>query len=210
MLEKSFGLFFFLKQSKNEKSDERYIYLRITVDGIAKEISLKRTWNLSRWDQPLGRAKGNKEDALKLNAYLDVYRANIYSAKSKLIFAEREITSDSLKDFLTGKGEEKRMLLEIFKKHNEEIHELIGKDYAYKTFQKYRTTFGHTQEFIKWKYEVADLEIKTLNYEFVKDFSSWLKIFKKCNHNSTVKYISTLKSILLECIRKKWIKEWRF
>src|ERR1700743_426727 len=137
MLEKSFGLFFFLKQSKNEKSDERYIYLRITVDGIAKEISLKRMWNLSRWDQPLGRAKGTKEDALKLNAYLDVYRATIYSAKSKLIFAEKEITADALKDFVTGKGEEKRMLLDIFKKHNEEIHELIGKDYAYKTYQKY-------------------------------------------------------------------------
>jgi site-specific recombinase XerD len=207
MLEKSFGLFFFLKQSKNEKSDERYIYLRITVDGIAKEISLKRMWSLSRWDQPTGRAKGNKEDALKLNAYLDVYRANVYAAKCKLIFADKEISADSLKDFLTGKGEEKRMLLEIFKKHNKEIFELIGKDYAYKTYQKYRTTLGHTQDFIKWKYGTADLEIKTINYEFVKDLSSWLKIVKKCNHNSTVKYITTLKSILLECIRKKWLKE---
>ena len=74
MLEKSFGLFFFLKQPKNQKSDEKYIYLRITVDGISKEVSLKRTWSLARWDQPTGRAKGTKEDALKLNAYLDVYQ----------------------------------------------------------------------------------------------------------------------------------------
>ena len=39
MLEKSFGLFFFLKQPKNQKSDERYVYLRITVNGSAKEDS---------------------------------------------------------------------------------------------------------------------------------------------------------------------------
>jgi hypothetical protein len=81
MLEKSFGLFFFLKAPKNQKSDERYIYLRITVDGIPKEVSLKRMWNLSRWDQATGKAKGTKEDALKLNAYLDVLRANVYSTK---------------------------------------------------------------------------------------------------------------------------------
>lgn len=34
MLEKSFGLLFFLKQPKTEKRDVRYIYLRITVDWI--------------------------------------------------------------------------------------------------------------------------------------------------------------------------------
>jgi hypothetical protein len=45
MLETSFGLFFFLKQPKNHKTDERYVYLRITVNGISKEISTKRVWN---------------------------------------------------------------------------------------------------------------------------------------------------------------------
>ncbi|RKR84464.1 hypothetical protein BDD43_4702 [Mucilaginibacter gracilis] len=44
MLEKSFGLFFFLKQPKNQKSDVRYVYLRITVDGTSKELSTKRVW----------------------------------------------------------------------------------------------------------------------------------------------------------------------
>ena len=57
MIENSFGLFFFLKQPKNQKSDERYVYLRITVDGTAKEISTKRIWNVSKWDQRTGRAK---------------------------------------------------------------------------------------------------------------------------------------------------------
>jgi len=207
MLEKSFGLFFFLKQPKNQKSDERYIYLRITVDGISKELSTKRIWSLARWDQSVGRAKGSKEDTLKLNAYLDVFRTNVYTAKSKLIHEGKEISSVALKNVLTGQGEEKRMLLDIFQKHIYEIKELIGKEYAYKTFQKYRTTYEHTKSFIKWKYDLTDLGIKDLNYEFVKDLSLWLKTIKNCNHNSTIKYIRTLKSIIIECIRKKWLPE---
>src|ERR1700761_8886458 len=135
MLEKSFGLFFFLKQPKNQKSDERYIYLRITVDCIPKELSTKRMWSSSKWDQATGKAKGTKEDALKLNAYLDTFRANVYSAKNQLMLAEKQVTAELLKDALTGKGEVRRMLLEVFKSYNAEIFSLIGKDYAENTYK---------------------------------------------------------------------------
>jgi len=208
MLEKSFGLFFFLKATKNQKkSDERYIYLRITVDGIAKELSTKRMWNVSRWEQELGKAKGNKEDALKLNNYLDTLTGQVYNAKNKLLLAGKDITSEILKNYLTGNGEKKRMLLEIFMTHNEEILALVGKDYAYRTYQRYRTTYDHTKAFIQWKYMKSDIEIKDLNYEFAKDYSFWLKTIKNCNHNSSMKYISTLKSVLIECKKKKWLAE---
>ena len=207
MLEKSFGLFFFLKAPKNQKSDERYIYLRITVDGIPKELSLKRMWNSSRWDQETGKAKGNKEDALKLNAYLDVLRANVYSTKGQLMLAGKEITSELLKNYLNGYGEEKRMLLEIFKKHNQQIYELIDKGYSNRTYQRYRTTLDHTTAYIKWKYETNDLELKELNYEFAKDYFFWLRTVKNCNHNSAMKYISTLSTVLKECRKKRWLKE---
>ncbi len=207
MMEKSFGLFFFLKQPKNQKGDERYIYLRITVDGISKEISTKRMWNLSRWDQSMGKAKGTKEDTLKLNAYLDVFRANVYSAKSQLMLAQKPVTAESLKDFLTGNGEVKRMLLEIFQTYNGDIFKLIGRDYAENTYKRFKRTFDHTKAFIDWKYGKPDMEIQELNYEFVKDYSFWLKTIKNCNHNSAMKYISTLGTIIKDCLRKKWLRE---
>jgi site-specific recombinase XerD len=207
MLEKSFGLFFFLKQPKNQKSDERYIYLRITVDGIPKELSTKRMWNSSKWDQVVGRAKGTKEDALKLNVFLDLLRAKVYGAKSALMLAGKEISAEVLKSHLTGYGEEKRMLLDIFTKHNDQINALIGKGYSYRTFQRYRTTLDHTTAYIKWKYGKSDLELKELNYEFAKDYSFWLRTIKNCNHNSSMKYISTLGTVLKECIKKSWLRD---
>jgi len=48
MLEKSFGLLYYLKQPKNQKKKDRFVYLRITVDGKSKELSTKRTWNVDR------------------------------------------------------------------------------------------------------------------------------------------------------------------
>ena len=64
MLEQSFGLFFFLKQTKNQNEDGlRYVYLRITVDGSSVELSTKQLWHPERWNANAGRASGTREDA---------------------------------------------------------------------------------------------------------------------------------------------------
>ncbi|HEX7903943.1 MAG TPA: Arm DNA-binding domain-containing protein [Chitinophagaceae bacterium] len=63
MLDKSFGLLFYLKKPKNYLKGAIPIYLRITVDGVPKEISIKRSWDAVRWNSDAGRASGTKEDS---------------------------------------------------------------------------------------------------------------------------------------------------
>jgi hypothetical protein len=67
MLEKSFGANFFLKTPRKKNESIRIIYLRITVDGIPGEVSTRRKWDASRWNQTLERALGTKEDAKSIN-----------------------------------------------------------------------------------------------------------------------------------------------
>jgi hypothetical protein len=85
MLEKSFGLLFYLKRPKNYQEGNMPIYLRITVNGIAKEVSTSREWDLSKWNPHAQRATGNKEDAKSLNAFLDTLQAKIYGARLQLL-----------------------------------------------------------------------------------------------------------------------------
>lgn len=49
MWESSFGLTFFLK-TPEKKAKERFLCLRIDVDGILKKSSIKRKWDVTRWD----------------------------------------------------------------------------------------------------------------------------------------------------------------
>jgi len=64
---KTFGLIFFLKQTKNKQEDSRFIYVKITVDGKAVELYTKRRCKLSRWNAHTGRAIGTKEASKELN-----------------------------------------------------------------------------------------------------------------------------------------------
>lgn len=148
MLEKSFGLFYFLKQPKTSKRPNHYVYLRITVNGVCRDISIKRYWPADRWDQSTGRAIGAKLDAKNLNAYMETLSAKVYQAKLSLIENDKSITANSLKNKITGQGDETKMLLQIIVKHNKKIEALIGKGYSPATLKRYQTIFRHTKDFI--------------------------------------------------------------
>ncbi|OPB86627.1 recombinase [Elizabethkingia miricola] len=201
MLDSNFGFSFFLKSSKN---DIRYIYLRIIVDEIPMETSTKRKWDIKRWDQKSERALGNKEDAKTLNFFLDAQALKLNKYVNQLISDNTHITTLSLMDYMKGNDKAKAKVIEEFQKHNSELEALVdNKEYAQGTLDKYITACSHVQQFIKLKYKVDDLDFRELDYEFISEYELFLKIVRKCNNNTTLKYISNFKKIVLRAIAKK-------
>ncbi|MCH7415697.1 site-specific integrase [Belliella sp. R4-6] len=207
MLEKSFGIMFFLKPTKNKKVNERYIYARVTVDGSSKELSTKRLWTQEGWDPSRGRAIGNREEVKQLNGFLDTFQIKIYEAKKILMDNYKDVTAESIKNYLVGKSDDRRFILEIFQKHNDKVEALVGTDFASGTLQRYKTSLDHTRSFIQWKFKKDDLEIKALNYEFISDYEFWFKTVRKCSHNTTMKYLANFKKIVLSCVKKDWLQK---
>ena len=111
MLEKSFGLLFYLKKPKNYVSGEVPIYLRITVDGIEKELSTKRSWEPARWNGKANKASGTKDDSRRLNAYLDVLRDKTHEARKILIEKGKGVTAIAIKDMVAGNLQRQWMLM---------------------------------------------------------------------------------------------------
>jgi integrase len=206
MLEKSFGLFFYLKQAKNQKNEKRYVYLRITVNGSHRELSIKRQWVTNQWDSSLGRATGESESALELNSYLELLSCKVYQAKIKLIENNKPITAQGIKEVLLGEDEKQYFIMAAFLEHNVQMQALVGVEVAAGTLTRYKTAYSHVGDFIKWKYKKDDMNVGDLNYEFITQLLFWLKSKKKCNHNTAIKYIGNFKKIVLECLRREWLK----
>src|SRR5690606_27675047 len=104
-----------------------------------------------------------------------------------------------------GKGDDRRTILKEFAEHNNQMAALVGKEFVAGTLCRYRTTYNYVKSFIQWKYGKDDLALHDLNFDFVSDFSFWLKSVKNCEHNTTVKYITNLKKIVLRCMRRGWL-----
>lgn len=205
MLETSFGLLFFLKQTKNANDDLRFIYLKITVDGKSVELSTKRKCEQPKWNSHSGRATGTKESTRELNQYLDTLERMVYNSKRTLVDANKQVSAQAIKDVMNGKTEKERMILEVFQHHNDQMKALEGIDYAAGTIGRYDISMQHTKDFIKWMYKTDDKPIKELDYEFISQYAFWLKTVRKCNHNSTMKYLANFKKVVLICVKNRWL-----
>jgi len=204
MLVQSFGLNFFLKTPR-KKNNVRSIYLRVTVDGIPKEISTKNRWDITRWDQKTERATGNKEDARVLNLYLDSLEMKVSEAKITFLNNAQVLTSQKIIDYLQGKSISRAKVLEEFQLHNDEVLALVPKEYALGTHERFVTARSHIKDFIRFKYASDDIEFRELNYEFVKDYEFYLKTVRKISNNTALKYIANFKKIVLGAVKKEII-----
>ena len=158
-MEKSFGLLFYLKKTKGVKTGDMYVYIRITVNNAVAELSTKRKWPPSQWNSLAGRAIGRTDLSKSLNSYLDVLQRKVYDIRKKLVDEDKPVTAENIKTILQGGQihENKHLLLEIFKKHNDQMAELVGQEYSAATLERYNTSYKHTLSFIRWKYNVEDI-----------------------------------------------------
>jgi len=123
--------------------------------------------------------KGKSEEAKLVNTYLNTLQQKVFEAKRKLLERDTEVSAENIKALLLGIDiyHKKHMIMEVFSKHNSEMKELVGKQYAPATLVRFDTTFRHTQNFLKWKYGLQDLDIKKIDYEFITEFDSGLKVY---------------------------------
>jgi site-specific recombinase XerD len=207
-MERSFGLFFHLKKNGKKEEKECTVYMRITIDGDYCEISTKRKCAPDKWNTDAGRMIGKGDVIKSFNAYLDTLQQKVFEAKRKLIETDKTLSPENIKNLLLQKSDQpKYMLMEIFKNHNNQMAALVGREYAPGTLQRYETSLRHTQSFLKWKYKVADFEISKLDFEFISDYEFWLKSIRKCDHNTTIKYLSNFKKIVNRCLRNGWLQK---
>ena len=206
MIEKSFAILFFLRKAKGYIKGEIPIVLRITVNNVRKEISTNYSCEPDRWNNQAQRVKGTTEKIRTINAYLDSLERKVHEARLKILDTDKPVSVDAIMQILTGQEEKSIMLLDVFRDHNSKMSALEDIEYSPGTVERYATTLSHTQKFIEWKYNQSDIEIKNLSFDFVSDMEFWLKSVRKCNHNSTIKYIANLRKIINICLKSGWLQ----
>ncbi|QEM06303.1 site-specific integrase [Mucilaginibacter rubeus] len=205
MKTKNFNLLFYLKKVKGYESGDLPIYLRISVDGKRSEATIGRGIEPEKWDEKRGKARGNTEDARSLNAHLDSILAKLKRIHTRLLDSEEEISADTLRNELDGKGKKSKMLLEIFSDHNKQMESLIGRGFGANTHKTFKSSLKHAREFVEWKFKRPDYELRKVDFNFIKDYDFFLRTEKNCIPISADKYVKHLKKIILLCLANRWI-----
>lgn len=198
-------LHFYAKSTKANSAGLLPIYVRLTVDGKRLEYSTKKFIESSKWSSELCKMKGTTEEARSINSYLDLVRAKVLNAQMEIIHRNEILTIENFKEKLLGTEQRQRTLIPIFEDHNNKIKELVGKEYAPGTLERYKTSLSHTIEFLQWKYKVSDIEINKIDHAFITDYEFWLRSVRNCANNTAVKYIKNFNKIIKICLANDWL-----
>ncbi len=142
-----------------------------------------------------------------INTYIDAVRNKLYEHQREVLDKNTMLTAEGLKNIYLGIGECRKSVLEVFEYHNEKIKSQIGKDYSVATHKKFIYTLNHLTTFIKVKYRRSDLYLHEINSEFVNEFDYYLRVTKKCNNNTTVKYVKLFKKIIGLALAHGWLEK---
>jgi len=206
-MNKNFVVLFYVKGTKKNADGVSPIYLRITIDGSRVEISTKRHIEQRKWNRAAQKATGTNEEARSLNMYLKTLEQEVYNTHRELIETKVPLTAQNLKNKLLGISEKPFLLIEIFKEHNRQMALLVNKQYAPNTMRRYATVLRLLEEFLKWKYNVVDIDIKEIDHSFITALDFYLRSVRNCNNNSTCKYIKNFKKIILSCVAHGWLQK---
>ena len=205
-MNKTFNLLFYVKKSKILTNGTAPIYLRITIDGKQTEIAAKRYISPEKWNSIVQKVIGTNEETKALNAYLKTLEQEVYDAQHQMLKDKKLITVETLKAKLTGQDKRELMLVPIFQDHNQKMKALLGNEFSPNTLKRYVTTLKHTINFLKWKYNISDIEIKAIDNAFINEFEFYLR--SKCNiqNNSAVKYVrNSFGKIIRTCVINGWL-----
>ncbi len=182
----TFSLLPLIRKSKNAEQSEWPIFLRVTVDGKAVEISTKQSIEPSQWNKQKGRARGNSERARIINTTIETFENKAKQHYQQLLAKGRWITAHVIKDAILGKEARQHSLMNLFNKHVSEIANRVDIDISKGTYQNYKATAKHLQAYLKHKFRTEDFFLNQLNYEFITGFEGYLKLVCGNQHNGTL------------------------
>ena len=203
-MKSTFNVLFFIRRDKKRKDGTCPIMCRITIDGVEARFNTKVYVKDSKWNVKANRISGNNTESRSLNARLDDIKASLYRIYHE-VQRFNVATPEIIKNEFLGFDESGETILDIYTKHIQNIHELIGISITKVTVQRYRAARNHLAEFIKMKYHVSDIAVKSINDMFIRDFEVYLLSQARMSNNTMSKSMQYLKKMINIAINNGFI-----
>jgi len=205
-MSQNFKILFYLKKGRNRNEKSLPIYVRLTINGERAEWTCQRNCDPVKWNQHTGRAIGNKDETKILNQHLDAIQANIFQVQKEYTLRNEPVAAAQVRAKILHETEEKKhSLIEVYQYHNDQFEKLVGSEFSYGTYKKFKSALKSLKAFLEWKFKKQDLYLTEVNHKFITDYEFYLKAVQKLQHNSAMVNVKKLKKIIRQCVANDWL-----
>lgn len=203
----TFGMTFYIRRTKLDKTGKAPVFLRITMNGLRADTSIKYHISPQLWNTAKGRALENSREGKEVNRMLEAIGFNIMQVRRQLESEGVAVSAQSILSRYLGKDAPQRhTLMEVFQEHNEKCRALSGIDFAPTTVQRYESLFRITSEFLRTKYGQDDFYLDDLPEQLVEDYEFYMKTDRRCAHNTVMKNLKNFKKIIRIAMTNGWLE----
>jgi site-specific recombinase XerD len=201
---------FYVKKDKINEEGLVPIYLKIKLNASSTTLNSGFKINIDRWRSTLQLKDTRINHEKKIRAELDQLIQQLKIIEEKLKSRNTSFGANSIKDiYQKNDGDDfsnQIMLNELFEKHDKSFIPLIEtKVRAEETLRKYRSLKNHVYDFLEYEYNLTDISLSQLNYEFIESFDVFLRRHKGIGNNTTVKYVQSFRRLMNLAVKYDWI-----
>ena len=200
------NILFLLYKAKTNSKGKCPIKCRITFNKTRKEFSTGLFIKPEHWNSKTQFVEPPEPDEESLNTQLSLIKTKLSQA---FLFLQVRGTDFDVDDVLNKyKGETPKTdygVLEIYNLHTARIKKLVGLEIQEVTYSKYVELGRHLKCFIKFKYKVNDIKLKTLKSTFLEHYEYYLKTEKNLKQSTLNKVIQRFRSAIKYAISEDYL-----
>lgn len=204
----TFAVDMIIRRNKTDK-EKALIYARITVNGEAKEISLKESIAVSEWDSKTETVIGKSIRVKSINNAIAETREGIKQKFRWMRSEEIEITAEAVKQYYLGQAfaQKRKQLVELL----DYFSKIFEDKLKHGGFKNYKTTITYIKTFAKQQFSGKTVYLKQVNMQFATHLEFYirnqpLKETDPFLGNGVAKHIQRFKRIMNWAAEIKWVK----
>lgn len=201
MKKNTFKVLFYLRGNHVNKDGTSAIMIRISIDGEIEQLSSKLYVDPKVWDAKRGRANGRSAKILELNGRLQDIEVLLKEHYYDIQRRHGYVTAEMVRNAYMGITQREESLLKLYKQHLEDTKKLVGLSKADPTYRKYERMYRRVVEFMKKKYNITDIPLREIKYQFIVDLEFFLRTEYKYSQNTTYKCMKFFKQVINKAIR---------
>ncbi|WP_333801206.1 site-specific integrase [Phnomibacter sp.] len=197
---------FMLRNTSPNKKGQFPIIFRITFRNERRDLFTALYCSKKDWNASAGKFDRKSKMAVEGNRNLEMLHRKAANAFDQLRFNGDVFSLEELIDKIKGKEERPQLLIDYLREGAEKVKLRAGVDVTKATYEKYRRSVLHTEEFLMKEFKVRNYSINRLNTHFLEKYFRYLRTTRNLQHNTAVKHLSFVKTVLLPAIRAGVIK----
>lgn len=197
---------FICRTTFKNKDGRHPIILRLRFQGDRKDIFIGVYCGKTAWDKVGQRVKSGVKEAPQANQRLERWLFDCNEHFNALKYSGKVFFLRDLVQRMKGKEDLPPTIIAYLDHKAKELKMRVGIDITKATLQKYLRCARYLEEFLKTKYGRPDLNISAITETTINDYFYYLRVVKGNSHNTCVKCVKSLKTVLMHAIKNGMLK----